>query len=393
MGALDGILVLDLSRALAGPFAGMTLGDMGAGVIKIEEPGTGDTTRGYPPFWNGQSTYFLSANRNKRGITLDLTTEAGQRLFRRMAREADVVIESFRAGAMERWNIGWEILRQDNPRLIYCAISAAGREGPEKDRAGVDLLMQAYAGLMSLTGEPHGPPVRTGTSVVDLSTGANAVQGILAALYVRERTGRGQRVDVSLLGSTIAWMTYHAVAWFATGEAPARHGSQHPSVAPYGAFPTRDGFLVVALAFDTHWTRFCEVAGHPELAADLRLSTNAARIANRDYLEQMMTKVLASRSTQEWAGMMDRAGLPCSPINGLDRALQLPQVLHQGYVAPLPHPEIPDLQMPGIHIGFSETPSALRLPPPRLGEHTREVLREFGCDDGEIDRLAASGVI
>ena len=392
-GALEGIRVLDLSRALAGPFAAMTLGDMGADVVKIEEPGNGDTTRGFPPFWNGQSTYFLSTNRNKRAITIDLTRPVGQEIIRRLARDADILIESFRAGAMERWKIGWDELREINSRLIYCAISAAGREGPDKDRAGVDLLMQAYAGLMSITGETGGAPVRTGTSVVDLSTGANAAQGILAALYVRERTGKGQRIDVSLLGSTIAWMTYHAVSYFATGEVPQRMGSSHPSVAPYGAFPTRDGFLVVAIAFDSHWRTFCEAAGSPELAGHPHLETNAARIENRGLMEETVTSILAERSALEWASLMDAAGIPCSPIHTLDQVLELPQALHQGYVAPVPHPDISDLRMPGIHIGFSDTPGSIRLPPPRLGEHNHEVLGEAGYSSSEIDALDNSGVI
>ncbi len=392
-GALDGIRVLDLSRALAGPFAAMTLGDMGADVVKIEEPGAGDTTRGFPPFWNGVSTYYLSTNRNKRGVAIDLTTEDGQAVLRAMASRADVLIESFRTGAMERWNLGWDTLREANPRLIYCSISAAGRDGPDKDRGGVDLLMQAYAGLMSITGEPDRPPVRTGTSVVDLSTGANAAQGILAALYVRERTGKGQRVDVSLLGSTVAWMTYHAVTWFATGEVPGRMGSAHPSVAPYAAFPTRDGYLVVAVAFDSHWQRFCEVTGRPELADHEQLSSNAVRIANRKFMEQVVTEILAVRPAAEWAEIMDKAGIPCSPINDLGVVLQLPQVLHQQYVTDVPHPEIPDLRTPGIHIGMSATPSSIRRPPPGLGEHTCEVLREYGVSEDTIADLLKKRVI
>jgi len=392
-GALEGIRVLDLSRALAGPFAAMTLGDMGADVVKVEEPGVGDTTRGYPPFWNGESTYFLSTNRNKRGITVNLTKPEGPEIVKRLTNNADVLIESFRSGAMERWGLGWETLHSQNPRLIYCAISAAGRDGPDKDRAGVDLLMQAYAGLMSITGDAGGAPVRTGTSVVDLSTGANAAQGILAALFVRERTGGGQRVDVSLLGSTIAWMTYHAVSYFATGDVPGRMGSRHPSVAPYGAFPTRDGFLVVAIAFDTHWRRFCEIAGHPGLASHPKLAKNADRIENRGFMETTLIEILTKRPAVEWAEIMDAAGIPCSPINTVDRVMELPQVLHQGYVASVPHPDIENLRMPGIHIGLSETPSTLRLPPPRLGEHTHAILTEAGYSQREIDDLIAARVI
>src|SRR4051812_20901865 len=264
MHALEGIKVVDLSRALAGPFAAMTLGDMGADVLKIEEPGSGDGTRGFTPFWNGESTYFMSTNRNKRSMTLNFATEEAREIVRTLVRDADVLIENFRTGTMEKWGLGWEQLRELNPRLIYCAVSAVGRDGPDKDRPGVDLLMQAYGGVMSITGEAEGEPVRNGASVVDLTTGANAAQGVLAALYVRERTGKGQRVDVSLLSSVVSWMTYHAVAYFATGENPPRMGSRHPSVAPYGAFPTKDGFFVVAVALEATWQRFCQAISQPE---------------------------------------------------------------------------------------------------------------------------------
>lgn len=378
MGPLEGIRVLDFSRALAGPYAAMHLGDMGADVVKVEDPGAGDTTRGFPPYWNGESAYYMSTNRNKRGIVLDLNSVRGQEIAVELAKQSDVLIENFRAGQMERWGLGWERLHQLNPRLIYCAVSAAGREGPDKDRIGVDLLMQAYAGLMSITGEAGGEPVRTGTSSVDLSTGATALSGILAALYHRERTGEGQRVDVSLLGTTIAWMTYHAVAYFATGRVPGRTGSHHPSVAPYGGYPTADGYLVVAIAFDAHWVRFCELVGRPELIDDGRFARNADRVANRAALDPILVEILAVRGATEWAGMMDAAGIPCSPIHDLAQALSLPQVAYQGYVTAVAHPDIPDLRMPGFPIGFSATPGTVRRHPPRHGEHTAEVLEEFG---------------
>ena len=391
--ALDGINVVDLSRALAGPFAAMTLGDLGADVLKVEEPGTGDATRGFPPFWNGESTYYMSANRNKRSLTLNLDSAEGHEIVKRLVAGADVVIESFRAGAMEKWGIGWETLREFNPRLVYCAVSAVGRTGPDKERAGVDLLMQAYAGLMSITGEADGEPVRTGTSVVDLTTGANAVQGILAALFVRERTGKGQRIDVSLLGSVVSWLSYHAVAYFGTGELPPRMGSRHPSVAPYGAFPTRDGYLVVAVALDSSWKRFCQALGREHLTADPRFARNPQRIENRAELEALLTRILAEKGAAEWAAIMDRHGVPCSPINTIDTVLALPQVLQQGLVIDLPREDIPDLRMPGIAIGLSETPGSARLPPPRLGEHTDEVLGGLGYDAAGIARLRVEGVV
>lgn len=391
--ALEGIKVVDLSRALAGPFAAMTLGDMGAEVLKIEEPRGGDATRGYPPFWNGESTYYMSANRNKRSLTLNLDSAEGQAIVKKLVAGADVLIESFRAGAMEKWGLGWETMRELNPRLVYCAVSAVGRDGPDKDRAGVDLLMQAYAGLMSITGAQDGEPVRTGTSVVDLTTGANAVQGILAALFVRERSGQGQRVDVSLLGSVVSWMTYHAVAYLATGELPPRMGSRHPSVAPYGAFPTRDGYLVVAVALDSSWKRFCQALERPDLIEHPLFAKNPDRIKNRAELEALLTEVLAARGAAEWAEIMDRHGVPCSPINSLDTVLALPQVLQQELVIDLPREDIPDLRMPGIAIKLSDTPGTARLPPPCLGEHTDVVLTELGYDADAIARLRAEGVV
>ncbi|MCC6942968.1 MAG: CoA transferase [Thermomicrobiales bacterium] len=391
--ALEGIRVLDLSRALAGPFAAMTLGDMGADVIKIEEPQAGDTSRGYPPFWNGISTYYLSINRNKRALTLDLSQPAGQEILRHLVSQSDILIESFKTGAMERWGVGYDELSRINPRLIYCAISAFGREGPDKHRGGVDILMQAYAGLMSITGEEGGPPVRTGTSVVDLSAGAHATQGILASLYVREKTGRGQRIDASLLGTTVAWMTYHAVAYFASGQAPGKMGSMHPSVAPYGAYPTQDGFIVMAIAFDSHWRAFCKITGRDELADDPRLATNPARIANRALLDDAMAEVLTTKPSAEWQQIFDDASIPCAPVNTLDTVLRLPQVEYLDYVTDVEHPAIDGLRMPGIHLGMSETPGTIRRHPPALGEQTSEVLREFGYSESRIAEFLASGVV
>jgi crotonobetainyl-CoA:carnitine CoA-transferase CaiB-like acyl-CoA transferase len=392
-GPLEGLRVLDLSRHLAGPFAGMTLGDLGADVLKIEPPERGDDTRSFTPYWNGVSCYFLSANRNKRSMTLDLGTEQGQRILKELAGEADVLIENFRAGAMERWGLGHEQLRAVNPRLIYCAISAVGRDGPDRDRAGVDLLMQAYAGLMSITGEEGRAPVRVGTSCVDLTAGANAVQGILAALYLRERTGRGQLVESSLLEGQVSWLTYHAVAYLASGDVPGRLGSAHASVAPYEAFPTMDSFLVVAVATDALWRRFCAALERPEWVEDPRFLTNPLRCDNRDALSALVVEALSTASANEWALRMDAAGVPCSPVNSLDTVLALPQVMHRRMVVDVPRDDLPDLRLPGIAIKLDDTPGTVRLPPPMLGEHTDTVLDSLGYGADQIEALRRAGVV
>jgi len=392
-GPLEGIRVLELSRHLAGPFASMTLGDLGADVIKVEPPGRGDDTRSFPPYWNGESTYYLSANRNKRSITLDLATQAGQDVARSLAMQSDILIENFRPGTTERWGLDYEQLREINPRLIYCTISAVGSDGPDSNRSGVDLLMQAYGGLMSITGEEHGAPVRVGTSVVDLTAGANAVQGILAALYLRERTGKGQRIESSLLEGQVSWLTYHAVAYFASGEAPGRLGSFHASVAPYGAFPTNDGYLVVAVATDALWRRFCGALEHPELVEDPRFAKNVERCANRDELHAVLLPILAERTAAAWADAMDQAGVPCSPVNTLDTVLSLPQVLHREMVVDIPREDLPDLRLPGVAIKLSDTPGSVRMPPPRLGEHADEILAELGYDTERIAELREQKII
>lgn len=392
-GPLEGIRVLELSRHLAGPFAAMTLGDLGADVIKVEPPGRGDDTRSFPPYWNGESAYYLSANRNKRSIALDLSSEAGQEVAKSLAKQSDILIENFRPGTTERWGLGYEQLREINPRLVYCTISAVGSDGPDSNRSGVDLLMQAYAGLMSITGEEHGAPVRVGTSVVDLTAGANAVQGILAALYLRERTGTGQRIESSLLEGQVSWLTYHAVSYFASGEAPGRLGSFHASVAPYGAFPTNDGYLVVAVATDALWRRFCGALEHPELIEDPRFVKNVQRCANRDELHAALLPILAERSAAAWASAMDQAGVPCSPVNTLDTVLSLPQVLHREMVVDIPREDLPDLRLPGVAIKLSDTPGSVRMPPPRLGEHADEILSELGYDKDRIEQLRNKQII
>ena len=392
-GPLEGIRVLDLSRHLAGPFAAMTLGDLGADVIKVEAPGTGDDTRRFPPYWNGISTYYLSTNRNKRGITLDLKSNEGRRIARDLASKSDIVIENFRPGTTERFGLGHADLSEINPGIIYAAVSAFGSDGPDRDKAGVDLLMQAATGLMSITGEQDRPPVRAGTSLIDLTAGANAVQGILAALYVRERTGQGQRIEVSLLGAGVSWLTYHATAYFATGEVPDRMGSNHAAVAPYGAYPTSDGYLVVAVATDALWRRFCRALELDDVVDDSRFASNPDRLKHREVLDEILNPVLATKSADEWTEILSGAGVACGPVNTLDRTLSTPQVEHDKLVADVPHPRIPDFRMPGIAIKMKGTPGTIRRPPPDLGQHNDEVLAELGYEPQDILLLRVNGVI
>ena len=392
-GPLEGLRVLDLSRHLAGPFAAMTLGDLGAEVVKVEAPDTGDDTRRFPPHWNGISTYYLSTNRNKRGITLDLKSVEGQEIARKLASASDIVIENFRHGTMERFDLGYESLAALNPRIIYAAVSAFGSDGPDRDKAGVDLLMQAATGLMSITGENGRPPVRAGTSLIDLTAGANAVQGILAALYWRERTGKGQRIEVSLLGAGVSWLTYHATAYFATGENPERMGSNHASVAPYGAYPTREGYLVVAVATDALWRRFCGVLGLADFVDDPRFASNPDRLRHRESLDEIIEPVLAQKSAAHWTDALSSAGVACGPVNTINQTLSMPQVLHDELVVEVPHPRIPEFRMPGMAIRMKGTPGTIRRPPPELGEHNDEVLHELGYDDIEIGELRQKGVV
>ncbi|MFW6074078.1 MAG: CaiB/BaiF CoA transferase family protein [Chloroflexota bacterium] len=386
-GPLEGIRVLELARHLAGPFAAMTLGDLGADVIKVEPPGRGDDTRRFPPYWNGESTYYLSTNRNKRSIEVDIRSPEGQHVIRQLVGRSDILIENFRPGTAERYGIGYDELSRINPGLIYCAVSAFGQDGPDRDRAGVDLLMQAATGLMSITGEEGRPPVRAGTSLIDLTAGSNAVQGILAALYVREKTKRGQRVDVSLLGAGVSWLTYHVTAYFASGEVPERLGSNHASVAPYGAYPTNDGYLVLAVATDALWERLCRAIGAEYLLEDERFTSNPDRTRHRNQLDELLEPIFARRSTDEWTRLLSQAGVPSGPVNTIDEVVTMPQVEHDSLVVSIPRDDIPDFRMAGPAISLSDTRATVRRPPPKLGEHTAEVLRELGIESSQAESV------
>jgi len=375
MGALSGIRVVDFSRVVAGPYCTMHLGDLGADVLKIEQPGKGDDTRGWgPPFVNGESTYFLCLNRNKKSICLDLHSVEGRDSARALIQTSDVLVENFRPGTMERLGLGYETLRVDNPRLIYCAISGFGQTGPRREQAGYDVAIQAMGGLMGITGTPDGPPVKTGVALIDVIAGLQASSGIIAALYHREHSGEGQRVEVSLLSAELASLINVGSAYLVAGQLPLRQGTAHASIVPYQVFATADGYLMVGAANDKLFDLFCREVGHPEWATDPRFATNANRVINRKTLIPMVEEALRQDTVDHWAERLGRAGVAVGPVNDLARTFADPQVVQSGQVTSVHHPTVGDVKMVGPALNLSATPAEVRLPPPRLGEHTDESL-------------------
>ena len=372
-GPLQGVVVADFSRVLAGPLATMLLGDLGADVVKVEHPGAGDETRAWgPPFAHGHSTYYLAVNRNKRSVALDLRDEHGRRAARALAGRADVLVENFKAGSMERLGLGYEELARDNPGLVWCSISGFGR-GAGAALPGYDFLVQAMSGLMSITGPAGGEPTKVGVALVDVLTGLYAFGGVLAALRERDRSGRGQRVEVSLLGSALASLVNQASSYLCTGRPPRAMGNRHPSITPYETLATADRPLVVAVGNDGQFARLCRVLGTPEAAADPRFATNAARVANRDALAALLEGVLAARGAAEWVAALSEAGVACGLVNDVGEAFALAERLG---LEPLADAQgVPQVADP---IGLSATPASYRLAPPALGQHTAEVLRWLG---------------
>jgi crotonobetainyl-CoA:carnitine CoA-transferase CaiB-like acyl-CoA transferase len=395
---LDDLVVFDLSRILSGPYCSMYLGDFGARVIKLEHPDGGDDTRGFgPPFVNGESTYFMSINRNKESVAIDFKDARGRELARRLAARADILLENFRPGALERLGLDYKQLREANPRLIYCSISGFGHSGDPDwvRRPGYDLAIQGMGGLASLTGASDGPPFKVGTSIADMIAGLYALIGILVALHARQRTGRGQHVDVSMLDGQISLLTYHAGIHFATGGVPSRRGNQHPSITPYETFRASDGFVNIAVGNDGQWRAFCAAVAGPlvTLGTDTRFATNAARVERRAELEAILQPIVATRTVADWLMLCDAAGIPCGPIHSVAEALAHPQVLARDMVVPLRHPTAGDIRVTGVPIRLSDTPGTIRTPSPLLGEHTRAVLRDvLSVDDATLADLIASNV-
>jgi len=386
--------VLELAQIMAGPTAGMMLADMGADVIKVEKLPGGDDARGYQePRVNGVSAPFLILNRNKRGIAVNLKHPKGREVLLRLVKDADVLTENYRIGTLEKLGLGYDVLARVNPGLIYCAVSGYGRTGPYADKGGFDLIAQGFAGLMSITGEPGGPPAKTGNSVADINAGILAVVGICAAYAHKLKTGRGQVVDTSLMEAALQQTYWHAAIFFATGESPGPTGSAHVLTAPYQAFRAKDGWINIGGANQANWERIAEVLGHPEWRDDPRFRTNSDRMRNLDALVAAMNAVLATRTRAEWIALFDAAGVPVGPVNSIGEALAHPQTQARGMVVDLVHPQAGPTKALGCPLHFSETPTSIDRPAPLLGEHTREVLREYGYSDAEIDALASEGAI
>ncbi|HIM51036.1 MAG TPA: CoA transferase [Acidobacteria bacterium] len=394
MAPLDGIRVIDLSRVVSGPLCTMNLADMGADVVKIEEPGRGDESRAFgPPFLGGESPYYLSVNRNKRSCTVNLKRDAGKAILWRLLDTADVVVQNFRPGAMARLGLDYDAVAARHPRLIYCSISGFGDSGPDAVRPGYDLVVQGESGLMDLTGEADGPPTRIGTSIADLTAGVMAAQGITLALYARQTTGRGQHVKIAMLDAVASLLTYNAGNYFATGESPTRRGNDHPSVVPYQTLRAKDGWMNLAVANDSLWVRYCDAIERPDLRDDPRFATAPERVNHRDTLVPIIVALTAARTVQQWVDLLGAAGVPCGRIRNVAEVCTNPQLTERGKVVDRPHPTAGIVTMIGLPIELSDTPGRIQTAPPLLGEHTDDVLRDAGYTDDEIHTLRKDGAI
>ena len=406
MGALSHLRVLDLSRVLAGPWAGQILADLGAEVIKVERPGNGDDTRAWgPPFLKdaygestGEAAYYLSANRNKQSVTIDFTKPEGQQLVRDLASKSDILIENFKVGGLQAYGLDYASLKVLNPDLIYCSITGFGQTGPYAKRAGYDFMVQGLGGLMSLTGRPEGDegagPVKVGVALTDILTGLYSTVAILAALAHRQHEGGGQHIDMALLDVQVACLANQAMNYLTTGVAPQRLGNAHPNIVPYQDFPTADGDFILTVGNDSQFRKFAEVAGRPELGGDPRFSTNKLRVANRAELVPLIRQLTVFKTTAEWVAQLEAVGVPCGPINDLAQVFADPQVRARGLAMQLPHALaglVPQVASP---IRLSETPVEYRKAPPLLGEHTQQVLEQvLGLKSGAVEALRRSGVL
>ena len=394
-GPLAGIRVLDLTRVLAGPYCTMFLGDLGAEVVKVEQPGVGDDTRGWgPPFAGGESAYFLCTNRNKKSLTVDFKSAEGTALVRKLTARADVLIENFRPGAMERLGLGDKELRATNPRLVYASLSGFGADGPMADIPGYDLIVQAWGGLMSITGTAESGPLKVGVAIIDLVAGLMLGKSIVAALYAREKIGIGQKIDTSLLEAEVAALINAGSNYLIGGKVPGRWGNAHPTIVPYQSFQTADSFLVLGAASEAIWKRLCPALGHGELADDPRFAKNADRVEHRQELIALLAAIFLTRTTTEWVAALTEADVPCAPVQTIDQVFAAPQVLHRNMLVEVEHPTAGTVKLAGIPVKFSATPASVRLPPPLLGQHSEDVLSSWlGMSIEEIENLKRKSVL
>jgi crotonobetainyl-CoA:carnitine CoA-transferase CaiB-like acyl-CoA transferase len=391
---LTGVRVLDLTRVLAGPFCSMMLGDMGAEVIKVEEPERGDDTRSWPPFLNGEATYFLAVNRSKKSLTVNLKAPDGQAILRKLVAKSDVVLENFRPGTMDRLGLGYAALARINRRLIYCAISGFGESGPEASRPGYDLVIQGESGLMDLTGSPDGPPTKFGTSIADLMAGAMGAHAVTLAVLARAGTGRGQKVEVAMLDVMAALLTYHAGSYFATKTVPTRRGNAHPSIVPYEVFRAADAYLTIGVANTSLWERFCAALERPELARDPLYDTEAKRVANRERLIPILNDIFSARSAADWLARLDKAGVPAGRIKTVDEVCESAHLRARDMIVDLPHPTAGTVRTMGVPIRLHGTPGVADIPPPTLGQHTEQILTGLlGYRRTDVARLREAGIV
>jgi len=403
---LAGLRVLDMSRILAGPWCGQVLADLGAEVIKVERPGKGDDTRAWgPPFLKdpegqdtSESAYYLCANRGKQSVTLDIAKPEGQKIARELAQHADILLENYKVGDLKRYGLDYDTLSALNPRLVYCSITGFGQNGPFKDRAGYDFMVQGMGGLMSITGErdelPGGGPQKAGVAIADLMTGMYSTVAILAAIEERHRSGRGQHIDMALLDTQVAWLANQNTNYLIGGEVPIRMGNAHPNVVPYQTFPTKDGDVIIAIGNDSQFKKFCEAAGIPETGNDPRYASNALRIANRDTCIAAIAPAVKLKTTAEWIAALEPLGVPCGPIHRLDDVFANPQIKHRGMQVDVPHPLSGEVPLVANPIKYSRTPLSYDTPPPLLSQHTDQVLQKLlGKSDAEIAALRAAGII
>lgn len=395
MKALEGIRVLDLTRALAGPFCTLMLGDNGADVIKVEMPGSGDDTRKWgPPFIGEESAYFLSINRSKRSLTLNLREPQAKEIFLKLAENSDVLVENFTPGVMERFGLAYDEVKQTNPKIVYCSISGFGQDGPYRNRPAYDQIMQGISGLMSITGEPDGEPQKIGIAVTDIGAGMWSAFAIMAALHHREQHGEGQYIDVSMMDAQVAWLTYQAAYFFANGEPPKRMGAAHPTLVPYQAFMCQDGkYINVAVGSERIWARFCQGVRREDLQNDPEYAVNSDRVRNRAKLVPMLQEDFLTRPVADWVEDLQEANVPCGPINDLADVFADPQVLARNMYVEIPHPTLGSIKQTGLPIKFSLTPGRIDRHPPLLGEHNQEILEDLGYSVAQVDEMKENAII